>query len=571
MKAKRIIISLPLMTLLVLAMMVGGCEKQQPYDSRLVAVDSIMRQDPDSALALLEGMNSADLATAGDQAYYALLLTQARYRCYVVATSDSTINTALDYYRHHDNECEKLTRACIYKGAVMEELGDPKAAMNNYQEAKSVVAPDDLFNQGYIRLRLGNIYRDNLAADTVDITLLKQALYYFKQIPDSFYILTCQNSIGSSYVGINQDSALLYLEQAQMLAKQLHQDGMEETCLRYLADLKMFSDNAEDVEMAKRIALSQVNKDKKPEDELTHFLLIAAYTLARQDKPDSATYYINQVRDNKLSDGLRVLDYNCLAEIARSRGDIKGYQYYYKHCVQLSDSISNNDMQHQLRELELKYDNEALKYKALKYRTNWQLSLLGALLLLSVLTIALMMVSRKSAQRKRLLQESQDTIERLHGDTARLAAQLAKNEEMSEDLKQTIRHQIDTFTQLVEMHYQRVGQNPRKFVEHFKKSYSVSQPDLSFWTGIRAYADSTCGGIITHTLAACPSLNETDVRFLSLWCCDLPTTVIMACMGYNDSHSFYNKKRRIAEAIGLKGKLDSYIQAFRSDHADATE
>lgn len=571
MKAKRIIISLPLMTLLVLAMMVGGCEKQQPYDSRLVVVDSIMRDDPDSALALLKNMNSADLATEGNQAYYALLLTQARYRCYVVATSDSTINTALDYYRHHDNEREKLTRACIYKGAVMEELGDPKAAMNYYQEAKNTVAPDDLFNQGYIRLRMGNIYRDNVAADTIDITLIKQALYYFKQIPDSFYILTCQNSIGSSYVGINQDSALLYLEQAQMLAKQLHQDGMEETCLRYLADLKMFSDNAEDVEMAKRIALSQVNKDKKPEDELTHFLLIAAYTLARQDKPDSATYYINQVRDNKLSDGLRVLDYNCLAEIARSRGDIKGYQYYYKHCVQLSDSISNNDMQHQLRELELKYDNEALKYKALKYRTNWQLSLLGALLLLSVLTIALMMVSRKSAQRKRLLQESQDTIERLHGDTARLAAQLAKNEEMSEDLKQTIRHQIDTFTQLVEMHYQRVGQNPRKFVEHFKKSYSVSQPDLSFWTGIRAYADSTCGGIITHTLAACPSLNETDVRFLSLCCCDLPTTVIMACMGYNDSHSFYNKKRRIAEAIGLKGKLDSYIQAFRSDHTDATE
>ncbi len=571
MKAKRIIISLPLMTLLVLAMMVGGCEKQQPYDSRLVVVDSIMRHDPDSALALLKNMNSADLVTAGDQAYFALLLTQARYRCYVVATSDSTINTALDYYRHHDNEREKLTRACIYKGAVMEELGDPKAAMNYYQEAKNTVAPDDLFNQGYIRLRMGNIYRDNVAADTVDVTLMKQALYYFKQIPDSFYILTCQNSIGSSYIGINQDSALLYLEQAQMLAKQLHQDGMEETCLRYLADLKMFSDNAEDVEMAKRIALSQVNKDKKPEDELTHFLLIAAYTLARQDKPDSAICYLNQVRDNKLSDGLRVLDYNCLAEIARSRGDIKGYQYYYKHCVQLSDSISNNDMQRQLRDVEMKYDNEALKYKALKYRTNWQLSLLGALLLLSVLAIALMMVSRKSAQRKRLLQESQDTIERLHGDTARLAAQLAKNEEMSEDLKQTIRHQIDTFTQLVEMHYQRVGQNPRKFVEHFKKSYSVSQPDLSFWTGIRAYADSTCGGIITHTLAACPSLSETDVRFLSLCCCDLPTTVIMACMGYNDSHSFYNKKRRIAEAIGLKGKLDSYIQAFRSDHADATE
>ena len=373
MKTIHNIVPFSLVALLALVMMVGGCEKRHPYDNQLVVVDSIMRHDPDSALALLGRLGGAGFATAGDQAYFALLLTQARYRCYVVATSDSTINIALDYYRHHDGEREKLTRAYIYKGAVMEELGDPKAAMNYYQEARSVVAPEDLFNQGYIRLRMGYIYRDNVAADAVDITLIKQALHYFKQIPDSFYILTCQNSIGSSYVGINQDSALLYLEQAWKLAKQLHQDGIEETCLRYLADLKMFSDNAEDMEMAKQIALSQVNKDKKPEDELTHFLLIAAYTLARQDKPDSAEYYLNQVRGQELSDGLRVLYNKCYAELAMCHGDIKLFEYYYEKCDRLSDSIGNNDVQRQLRDVEMKYDNEALKYKTLKYKTNWQL------------------------------------------------------------------------------------------------------------------------------------------------------------------------------------------------------
>lgn len=552
------------MSMLALTLMMGSCVKRHPYDSQLVAVDSLLCHDADSALTLLERISSADLATEGDQTYYALLLTQARYRCYVTATSDSTINIALDYYRQHDNEREKLTRAYIYKGAVMEELGDSKAAMNYYQEAKSVVAPDDLFNQGYIRLRMGNVYRDHLAADTIDIRLIKQALFYFKQIPDSFYVLTSQNCIGSSYIGIDQDSALLYLEQAQMLAKLLHQDRMEETCLRYIADLKMYSENADDLEIAKQIALSQVNKDKKPKDELTLFLLIAAYTLARQNKPDSATYYLNQLGNSKLSDGLQVLDYDCRAEIARCCGDIRRYQLYSEKCHKLSDSISNNDMQRQLRELELKYDNEALKYNALKYKTHWQLSLLGALLLLSLLAIALMMIMHQSSQRKRQLKEHEDTIERLYGDTARLSAQLAKNEEMSEDLKQTIRHQIDTFTHLVEMHYQRIGQNPRKFVELFKKSYSINQPDLSFWTGIRAYADSTCGGIITHTMSECPSLCETDLRFLSLCCCDLPTTVIMACMGYNDVHSVYNKKRRISEALGLDGKLDDYILSCRS-------
>ena len=570
MKAKRIIISLPLMTLLVLAMMVGGCEKQQPYDSRLVVVDSIMRDDPDSALALLEGMNSADLATAGDQAYYALLLTQARYRCYVVATSDSTINTALDYYRHHDNEREKLTRAYIYKGAVMEELGDPKAAMNYYQEAKSIVAPDDLFNQGYIRLRMGNIYRDNYVADSADVMLFKEAMNYFAQVSDTFYMATCLGHIGSSYVKTNKDSVLPYLGRAIELARTINAVGLEKHYQIDIATMLVFSNDEGDIENAKNSIMALIqNQDKS--DNFNRLMMTAACAMAKLNKLDSAYFYLNQIDLNQMLEGDLVLYEQCCAEVAKSRGDINQFKYYYDRANEMADSIVVNDMQRQLRDVEKKYDNEALKYKALKYKTNLQLSLLGALLLLSVLAIALMMVSRKSAQRKRLLQESQDTIERLHGDTARLAAQLAKNEEMSEDLKQTIRHQIDTFTQLVEMHYQRVGQNPRKFVEHFKKSYSVSQPDLSFWTGIRAYADSTCGGIITHTLAACPSLNETDVRFLSLCCCDLPTTVIMACMGYNDSHSFYNKKRRIAEAIGLKGKLDSYIQAFRSGHTDATE
>jgi hypothetical protein len=38
----------------------------------------------------------------------------------------------------------------------------------------------------------------------------------------------------------------------------------------------------------------------------------------------------------------------------------------------------------------------------------------------------------------------------------------------------------------------------------------------------------------------------------------------MACMGYNDVHSVYNKKRRLAESMGLTDKLDDYIADARS-------
>lgn len=549
--------------LVVLVFVLGGCHGQSNrYDPRLIAADSVLRMNnPDSALRLLDAIDGARLSSAGDRAYHALLLTQAQYRCYVDITSDSMINVALDYYKQHEGEQEKLTRAYLYKGAVTNLLGDPEGAISFYKEAIDAAVPDDHFNLGYANMRLGSLYRDNLVTDSADITFLKRALYHFQQVPDSFYIALCLSTIGGSYVAaIKRDSALIYLEQADTLIRALNLTSIGIQNARYLADLKMFSHDIDDIMEAKDIAVSLCGKETS---EQHHLLLIAAYTLAKLNKADSANYYLKQVEEGNLTDGLKVLYNDCYAELARCHGDLGLFEQYYRRADNISDSLQTSYLQFQLRDVESKYDNEALKYKALRYRDNWMMSLLGALLVISILTIALMMISRKSAQRKRQIADSEETIERLRNDSVQLSALLAKNHAMSEELKATIRHQIDTFTQLVELHFTQFAQFPKKFGELFSKTYSLNQPDLSFWAGIRSYADSTCDGIITRTLEEHPSLAESDVRFLSLCCCNLPTTVIMACMGYNDLHSIYNKKRRLAQELGLTGKLDDYILGAR--------
>ena len=111
----------------------GGCGGHPHYDTRLTAADNLLKQDMDSTLTLLEAINLGSLGNEADRAYHALLLTEARYRCYIPATSDSLINVALDYYERHGEEREKLTRAYIYKGAVIEELGQYREAMQYYK------------------------------------------------------------------------------------------------------------------------------------------------------------------------------------------------------------------------------------------------------------------------------------------------------------------------------------------------------------------------------------------------------------------------------------------------------
>ena len=152
----------------------------------------------------------------------------------------------------------------------------------------------------------------------------------------------------------------------------------------------------------------------------------------------------------------------------------------------------------------------------------------------------------------------------------RLTLLAAKNVLTVEDLAlligrspKTIRNQIDVFTKLVVTHEIYSLNSRMKFDELFEKTYSINHPDQSFWSGIRTYADSQYNEIITKSLKAHPNLRDVDIHFLCLYCCDLPTSAIMACMGYREAHSVYNKKLRLAKAMGLSVQLDEYIRQFK--------
>ena len=556
-----------LLCLTMLAVLLPGCHRggMLHYDSRLEHADSVLRcNDPDSALRLLSGIDARALASAGDRAYHALLLTQAQYRCYVDITSDSTINVALDYYRHHENEQEKLTRSYIYKGAVTEVLGDPEAAMGYYKQAVSVATPDDHFNLGYANLRIGSLYRDYLVKDSSDITFLNQALHHFSQVPDSFYVAQCLSTIGTCFFGINQnDSALVYLERAGTLITAINATALEQRNQRYLADIKMFSRDAQDVAAAKDIAVSLADKET---DQHDHLLLIAAFTLAKLNKADSASYYLKRVEKEKLSDGLRVLHYRCLAELARCHGDLGQFQYYFEQADNIADSVSDNVMQFQLRDVEAKYDNEVLRNKSLTYKNNWIISLLATALFVGILLTAIMAMRFRLAQRQRQIEESEMIIEQLQSDAKTLATQRNKHQTMSDELKQAIQDQIELFTHLVELQVTSYANSPSHFSKTFARSYSSKQSDNgSFWKSLRAYVNARYNNIIDESLAVFPSLSETDINYLSLYCCNLPTSVIMACMGYKEAHSAYNKKRRVAEALGSPDSLDDYIKMYNSE------
>ena len=184
-----------ILSLITLAIVVGvaGCGGLHRYDGRLVAADSLMQTDPDSALALVSAVSPDSLATEGDRAYRDLLMTQARYKAYqdILASDDSAITRAMAWYRAHSGEREKLTRAYLYKGAMMQELGHVDSAMYYYKTAEITADPKDYANLGQINTRIAALYLDYYADMQICYDKNKQALQYYKLTGNKPLQLVC--------------------------------------------------------------------------------------------------------------------------------------------------------------------------------------------------------------------------------------------------------------------------------------------------------------------------------------------------------------------------------------------
>lgn len=75
-----------------------GCNRQENIDVRLTEADSLMMSNPEKSLEILESIGKPHYSGEELNAYYALLLSQARYRNFIDAESDSLIMVAVKYY-----------------------------------------------------------------------------------------------------------------------------------------------------------------------------------------------------------------------------------------------------------------------------------------------------------------------------------------------------------------------------------------------------------------------------------------------------------------------------------------
>ena len=381
---------------ILLLMCICACTNK-PYPQSLRVADSLIHNNPDSAVILLEEFKrSMAFEPQATQMYYQLLTIKAKDKAYITHTSDSLIKTVVKYYEERKDR-ERLPETYYYAGRVYRDLGDAPQALEYLQKAiESTKDCTDYRLISRIYSQTGTLY---LYQDTYDqaLEVFRKAYQYCLSDKDSIGMVYSLRDIGRTFTTLNcADSALYYYKGALNYAEQIHNNHLVGVVQAELSGLYI------QLEMYPEAftAIQCSNKYIKGHNIAPFYAILADYYYYT-NQLDSATFYYTQTAsfdDLYQKQG----SYKGLGNIARKKGQYKEAMEYFDKYLICTDSIKDITNTETIRKMQSLYNyqlKEAANYKL------WNILLIFSLLSLVFLFIAYHQFRKKKEQQQLVKQE----------------------------------------------------------------------------------------------------------------------------------------------------------------------
>ena len=552
----------PVILLLLFTALLVGCGGS--HDARVTAeldrADSLLRTSDTAAhSAALRQMLALDTARAlqSDEmlrARHALLLAQARYKCYVTEPADSGLmEIARNYYADHHSSTqdhELYTRALIYSGAVAEELGHPQQAMQWYLQAEDTADPNDHYNLGYINGRIAGIYEAEYTTDSTDLVRYKQALPHFKAAGDIYWQAVCLTGIGGLYRTHNNDSALHYLQQAISFSKA---HGLTHNYYEALDKLCGLYSLTNEHEKAKDIA-TQIYRENQGAYYGTRYLTFGIKSFAKLGMADSADYYMKLLpAPQSKVDSIEWFD--ALAEVYRAKGDFRNYSTFAFKSDSIAEMEVLNSYQVQLKETEEKYNNTELQLKNAQLRNKLLVYFVIILILLAIFGYFIFKHKQDKKKWQSLVTELYENRNELEDNHTDLLAATKKHEALRTLLVQHFKL-MDELIKLGDS-------NPNsKLSQQLKDQISATYSDKNFVTEMRNFVSMHADETLTDFLASCDkNLNEIENNIVTLTACGFSSPEIALLTNQKDASYIRVVRHRISKKLNLDTPLEQYLSA----------
>ena len=517
-------------------------------DKRLVLADTLMWTNPDSSLAILTAINRDSLQGDENQAYYALLLTQAQFRCYGNCTSDTLINSALDYYSDNLNR-EHYTRSLLYKGAYYEERTNPIEAIKWYKQAENNADSTDYRNLAQINFRLGMLYYNNYASNNLDLNKFQMASRYYEILGDRKMLMTSLHYCGNVLRITDINAARKCYDKALSTARELKDTSNiyninVNYALMYIED-SLYS-------QAKKCILDAFRLNNSFEENYNYYMLSLIY--ANQKDLDSAKYFISLSDKSQNTAYDSLLMYKALRDVALCEDNLSQYREFNNQCNRISNSLEYNKTRYKLLDSEQEFDADRIAAKGKKVNSlNKTIIILVALFLVFALVTAALFIVISRKNRKDKQQMIDELKEESFGNYEELRRNLA---DFDNHFSKTMTEKLISLEEIMTGAYNPNQDSKSSEVVH--KISPIADDDTKFWEGLYSYINIKHNGAMDKIANDFPQLSASDLNFIKLMCCGFSDAAI-ACRNYRNVASVRGRRRKIRDKMGIKGNLTDYI------------
>lgn len=431
--------------ILLIAFLSVACNERQSNNRQLILADSFMQSRPDSALCILQGISMDKFATQADSAYYALLLTQARDKNYVVQTDDSLIRYAVAYY-DKTNDVRMQAKAHYYWGCAYRDMNRQAEAFREFLIAAPLTEKAKEKRQlGLVYNNIGFIYNIqgfNEKADSI-YQLMEVIAQEVKDTALWSEALSKQGSIaltkGKEYFPIAEQK----LSDAFGAVDRVGNNGLKANISASLSNLYSRMDEGE-----KALYYAKLNLALRRDTArayLTFLLLGDAYY--KCEEYDSATFYFNKSLLSK-DYGRKVDAYMRLADIAMIQGNVtlsveleRNSSVYKDSLYEFHRNVVANEM------IEAETDAQAMLQK-LYYKGRLNMYLYAFMLIVVMIIVVALFLYKRYQRKNDLLQKDKQQLEKVNQDLsqhyANLQTDIAEKDLEIECLrKELASHQMD--------------------------------------------------------------------------------------------------------------------------------
>ena len=551
--------------------------------------DAVMWTRPDSALAVLESIDTLSLKTKAQRARYSLLYTMALDRNHRDIPDLRIIKPAASYYERHGSNDDRM-KMYFYLGVAQYDTGDPESAIASYLRAKEYsFHSDNLVFKGIISSSISDVYLWN-NNNSESILYCKEACDYFVQAKDSFRLWNTTGLLANRYSNI-RDWAKADSLYSIFFSQPIRDTSIYARQLLNLAWNNIFkpgSDPHESIDLFRK-ATGEFGGTPSLNDYCVY-----AYASEIIGDYDTANDLIRQLENvDSSSTILKIWKYR----ISKHRADYKTALTYLEQSLndQNSEVLETVGQSVALAQSDY-YENKSLlldKDRRLQRQMKWMIFLIAVMMVASGLGI----YSKRKKIWQRQVEEmsfindevSQRLNEALLSEKEHLRSidSLASANELAEKNIQTLSEKLSSAAEkeqvLMGLRAKYVQANKRRYAQlnvlcrQYLESPNASRNgkdkiyaevkkilailDEPNQKELESMLDDNLDGIMTKLRAAIPDTTEKDFRFISFLVLGFDTKTISRMMDYN-VNTVYTKRYIIKEKIS---KLDGENKALFSE------